>query len=474
MLIRHAEIDCYLPSGARCVDIRIEAGHIVALAPQLTPEPHEPVLEAHGHTLLPGLHDHHLHLTALAVALDSLSCGPPEVMTAEALADTLQTHARGTNETAEKNEDGTWIRGIGYHESVAGNIDRAWLDRIVPQRPVRIQHRSGRLWICNSLALERLGIVDVADGRLLDADLRLREHTERSLRHFPSLLHASRLLAQHGVTGVTDTTPHNDLSQFQHFAKACASGDLWQDVLLMGDASLDAAQDRPELGLWRGATKFHLHEYALPDFDTLVAMMQRSHLADRPVAIHCVTVAELVFALGALEMAGAHPGDRIEHAALVPPDILPLLAARGVTVVTQPNFIFERGDVYRQEVDAIDQPWLYRLRGLQEAGIALAGSTDAPFGQANPWLAMQAAVERCSRNGIVLGAGEALSPEAALRLFLSPLSAPGASARRLKEGMRADLCLLDRNWQQARTALGRVRIEACFKQGKIMAISNKK
>ncbi len=471
MLIRHAEIDCYLPSGTRCVDIRIEAGHIVALAPQLTPEPHEPVLEAHGHTLLPGLHDHHLHLAALAVALDSLSCGPPDVMTAEALADALQTHAHGANEKAEEGDAGAWIRGIGYHESVAGNIDRAWLDRIVPQRPVRIQHRSGRLWICNSLALERLGIADVTDGRLLDADLRLRESQPR---HFPSLHHASRLLAQHGVTGVTDTTPHNDLAQFQHFATARAANTLWQDVLLMGDASLNKTQDMPEIGLWRGATKFHLHEYALPDFDALVTMMQDSHAADRPVAIHCVTVAELVFALGALEMAGAHPGDRIEHAALVPPDILPLLTARRVTVVTQPNFIFERGDVYQSEVEATDQPWLYRLRGLQEAGIALAGSTDAPFGQANPWLAMQAAVERRSRHGIVLGADEALSPEAALRLFLSPLSAPGATARRLKEGVRADLCLLDRNWQQARAALGSVRIEVCFKQGQRMAISDKK
>lgn len=458
MLIQRAEIDSDLPGASRCVDIRIEEGRIVALSPQLTPWPHEPVLDAQGHALFPGLHDHHLHLAALAVALDSLPCGPPEVMTAEALADALHRRAQDTD------ADGGWIRGIGYHESVAGPIDRTWLDRIVSLRPVRIQHRSGRLWICNSLALEQLGIAQVSDGRLLDADRLLRD---RQPQRFPSLSRVSRLLAQHGVTGITDTTPHNDPAQFQHFAAARASGALWQEVLCMGDARLDTTQDRPELDLWRGATKIHLHEYDLPEFDAMVAMMQRSHIADRPVALHCVTVAELVFALGALEMAGGHPGDRIEHAALVPPDILPLLAARRVTVVTQPNFIFERGDVYQREVDAPDQPWLYRLRGLQDAGIALAGSTDAPFGQPNPWLAMQAAVERRSRNGIILGAAEALSPEAALRLFLSPLSAPGANPRRLEEGARADLCLLDSNWQQARTALDQVKIVACFRKGQL-------
>lgn len=458
MLIRQAEIDFYCATGARRMDVRIDGGCLQSVAPQLMPWPGEDVIDAQGHALLPGLHDHHLHLAALAVALDSLPCGPPELMTCDALAAAL--HER----VARPGED-EWIRGVGYHESVAGDIDRNWLDHIVPQRPVRIQHRSGRLWICNSRALERLGMPQHVDGRLLDADDWLRE---RLPCHFPSLHRVSRLLAAQGVTGVTDTTPYNDLAQCQHFVAARAAGALWQDVLLMGDARLDNMQETA--GLWRGATKFHLHEYVLPDFDGLVAAMQRSHAAGRPVAVHCVTVVELIFALGAMEAAGAHPGDRIEHASRVPPDVLPFLTARHVTVVSQPNFIFERGDAYRQTIEVADQPWLYRLRSLQEAGIALAGSTDAPFGKAQPWLAMQAAVERRSREGVVLGAAEALTPEAALRLFLSPLSAPGSVARRIEEGAVADLCLLDRSWAHARAALGNVRVSACFKEGKALSI----
>jgi predicted amidohydrolase YtcJ len=46
-----------------------------------------------------------------------------------------------------------WIRGVGYAETVAGDLDAAALDRLRPDRPVRVQHRSGALWILNTAAL---------------------------------------------------------------------------------------------------------------------------------------------------------------------------------------------------------------------------------------------------------------------------------------------------------------------------------
>src|SRR3546814_13403441 len=89
---------------------------------------------------------------------------------------------------------------------------------------------------------------------------------------------------------------------------------------------------------------------------------------------------------------GGLAGDGIEHDGMAPPELVATRAELVVLVVTQPNFIAERGDAYLRDVAASDQPWLYRLRGLQAAGVALAGRSDAPFGRADPWLAMQAAV----------------------------------------------------------------------------------
>jgi predicted amidohydrolase YtcJ len=455
MLIRRAELQ-----GRAIRDIRLDRGIVTEIAAALDSRPGETVLEAGGAALLPGLHDHHLHLVSLAAVRASLPCGPPDVRTEGELA-------RRLIERAAVGEG--WIRGIQYHDSVAGPIDRHWLDRHVAHRPVRIQHRSGRLWVLNSAALALVASADTPlerdqdgfTGRLYDADTWLRGQIggER-----PSLAEISRALAAQGVTGLTDATPRNDLAAYRHFTAAQASGELLQRLLVMGDAGLDAVPAGPG-AIARGPWKLHLHDTDPPPYDGIVAAFRRSHAAGRPVAVHCVTLTELVLATTALAETGAVPGDRIEHASVTPPELLPILAELGVTVVTQPNFIRERGDAYRTEIVEAELPWLYRGRSFLDAGIPLAAGSDAPFGRPEPWQAMQAAVDRRSAGGAVLGPDEALSPEQALSLFLGPLNCPAGPARRIEIGVPADLCLLDRDWSSARAALAEVRVRATLRDG---------
>lgn len=470
MLIRRAGINF-----TALADVRIADGQVAAIGQQLEPERGEEVIEAGGAALLPGLRDHHLHLASLAAARASLHCGPPQVQTAQQLGELLRSEAGRGDATA-------WLRGIGYHESVAGEIDRDWLDRWIAQRPVRIQHRSGRLWLLNSRALELLGVVDGGDdpleriggrlsGRLYDDDRWLRQKLGRQR---PELSAVSRQLASLGVTGITDTSPNNTPQERDWLRRAQQGGELLQDLLLMGDASLDAhagavfAVAGRIPGLRIGPHKFHLHEAHLPDYEALCAAIRRSHAAGRAASFHCVTRAELVFALGALREAGIAPGDRIEHAAVAPPELLDEIATLGLTVVTQPGFVAERGDAYLQQVEAADQPWLYRLRGFADAGVALAGSTDAPFGEPDPWTAMQAAVTRRTAGGVRLGAAEALTPEQALALFTSPLETPGRDHCSIRIGVAADLCLLQQPWARAREALAAVRPGLTLRRGQVI------
>jgi len=467
MLIRRAEINF-----SDVVDLRIDRDRIVAIGAQLHAQGDEPVIDADGGALLSGLHDHHLHLASLAASRASLQCGPPQVHTAEQLAAQLK---------ARRGAQG-WLRGIGYHESVAGEIDRHWIDRHLFDRPVRIQHRGGRLWVLNSAALQLLDVRDAGDdpleridgrlsGRLYDNDrwLRQRLGLER-----PDLAEVSRHLASLGVTGVTDTSPNNSPGEVLWLRQAQRRGELLQDVLLMGDASLDGFSAEPvEAGsglpqLTIGPRKFHLHEAHLPDYDDLCTDIRRAHRAERNVAFHCVTRAELVFTLGALREAGTRPGDRIEHASVTPTELLEEFRDLGLIVVSQPGFIAERGDQYLDEVDAADQPWLYRLKTFLDAGVFLAGSTDAPFGAAEPWRAMQAAVSRRSAKGRVIGAAEALSPEQALALFTAPLNAPGQQLPRLEIGATADLCLLHAGWRRARADLAGIRPRLTLRGGRVI------
>jgi predicted amidohydrolase YtcJ len=460
VLIARAEID-----GVAPLDVRVSGDTVVEIGAGLEPLGRESVLDAEGGALIPGLHDHHLHLFALARAASSVHCGPPDVRGPDALARAL------TAPSASRD----WIRGVGYHESVAGELDRARLDRLVPDRPARIQHRSGSMWLLNSAAIARLGLdagVDArgverdgggrATGRLFGLDVWLRERLPADV---PSLRDVGHRLASYGVTGLTDATVHNSRAELEAFVAAVERGELPQRLIVMGARELPASR---HASVERGALKIVLSERDLPDFDALRGQIELAHAQGRVAAIHCVSRVELVLAASAFAAAGARAGDRIEHAAVAPPDVVRLLAALPVTVVTQPHFIRERGDAYATDVADDDRPWLYRCRGLLRAGVPLGAGTDAPFGDPDPWLAMRAALERCSASGLVLGPAERLTPEQSLALFSTSPHAPGGAPRRIEVGARADLCLLDCAWSRARLELSSDRVTATVAGGAVI------
>jgi len=376
----------------------------------LVARPGENVLDAAGGTVLPGLHDHHVHVRSAASALASVSVGPPEVRTKDQLAQALSNAIPGS--------DG-WIRAVGYHESVAGDLDRRALDVLLPGIPVRVQHRSGALWILNSAALGRVGMAGHPDGRLRSAD---RGWSDALGKRETDLAELNRRLTAVGVTGVTDATP-----------------DLEADDVIALHVAHQRGDFRPRLHFLSPGKKI-LHDDRL-DLDALTDWIVDRHSADRPVAVHCVTAAQLVVTIAALRAAGSHPLDRIEHAAVVPDDALADLADLAVTVVTQPNFVAERGDQYLAEVPTAEHAQLWRVGSLLKANVQVALSTDMPFGRGDPWAAMRAAVRRATPSGAVLNAGERISAEEALTMFLGWSDQP-SQLRAVEPGQPGDVCVL--------------------------------
>ncbi len=441
-------------------DIRIEGGKIAALG-LLQPVPGERVIDAAGGLLLPGLHDHHLHVAALAAALNSVPCGPPHVTDFEAFSVALRQPGKG------------WLRGIGYHESVAGLPDVAMLDRILPHRPIRIQHRSGRMWFFNSLGLTAIldgsepppGLERVDQkftGRLFDEDTWLR----RALGNQPpDFSVVGSLLARNGVTGVTEMSPANDAVMARHFAFEHLRGALPQQTLLAGSLLLGQADMSP--GITLGPAKLHLHEAQLPALDDATAFARTAHAQARVVAVHCTTEIELIFALAMFEEARVRRGDRIEHASVAADGAVAEIARLGLAVVTQPHFIAERGDAYRRDVPAHSQNELYRLKAFLDAGVPLAAGSDAPFGQPDPWASMRAAVSRRTIAGEDIGASEALTPEKALDLYLADPEALERTRTIALNGC-ADLCLLDQPWSAAREVLSAEMVRATIIDGRLV------
>ena len=416
------------------VDVRIDH-QIRTVGDGLSPSPGEDVLDASGSTLVPGLHDHHVHVHSAAAALTSVQVGPHDVGTRDALRQALAN--------AHVGDDG-WIRAIGYHEVVAGPLDRHALDDVAPAVPVRVQHRSGVLWTLNTAGLQRVGLADHPTGRLRSAD---PYWTGSLQRRESGLAEISRRLASFGVTGVTDATPDLTVEDVVKFAEARRTGELLQRVHVLSPG------------------KRILHDDAL-DLDRLTFWMRHRHDSGGTVAVHCVTAAQLVVTMAALRAAGVRPGDRIEHAAVVPADCLTELASLGVMVVTQPNFVAERGDQYLTEVPAAEHGDLWRLGSLLEAGVPVLLSTDLPFGGADPWAAMRAAVHRRTSSGAEVVGAERISARMALTLFLGSPGHPYL-VRRVEPGHPADLCLLTGGPDDVLADLDADRVTTALIDGKV-------
>jgi predicted amidohydrolase YtcJ len=451
LLLRGAEVH-----GRAPVDVRIADGAVAEIGRDLPHGEREEVIDARGGAVLPGLCDHHLHLHAIAAAAASVPCGPPAAASPAALAAALAAAPSG--------EDG-WVRGVGYTEDVAGLLDAAGLDRLHRDRPVRLQHRSGALWIINTAGVRALGLAEAEHpgierdgqgrptGRLWRADDWLRARLPRARP--PDLAATGARLARLGVTHVTDATPDLDAAAIDAIRAAMASGSLPQHVQLLGvplgwapAAAPRAATAGPRAPAVRpdspgaGPFKLVIPDSALPDIDTLTERIRAAHGDGRAVAVHCVSREALVLLLAALDDAGTRSGDRVEHAALVPAEFIPRLHRLGLTVVTQPGFLAQRGDDYVRDVPAAEHGDLYRARSLLDAGIGCALSSDAPYGPLDPWAVMAAAAGRRAPSGHVIGPDERLTPGQALAGYLGPPGDPGAPPRRVAAGSPADLVLL--------------------------------
>lgn len=476
-------------SASARYDVRISNGYVAEVAPHLSPRPTDQVTHAHGAALIPGLHDHHLHLFALAASRSSVDCSA--ATTLGELGELLRAALPGV--------DGS-VRATGYSDARVGALDRHMLDRIGGHRPIRVQHRSGALWILNSSALRALGVLRAHNrgtaphpsleldssgyptGRVWRGDSWLRQ---AGASRPPLLGQLGQELARLGITGVTDASPDLDAPALAALAAARRSGDLPQRLQLLGrlegrcfinsGSSIPSPDSEPVSPYHVGPRKIVLTDHQLPSYDELVAEVLSARREGRTVAVHSVTLDSLVLLLAVFTSVPSIPGDRIEHAAVIPQAFLFDLSELGVTVVTQPGFIAHRGDELGNDLGESRDTDLYRVGSLIRSGIPLALSSDAPYGPLSPWEVMHAAHHRRTPAGHTIGvwgdpetthADETIDPDQALARYLAPLATPGAIPRTISPGAEADVVLLQVSLAQALAQLPRNPVRATMVAGR--------
>ncbi|HEX3816607.1 MAG TPA: amidohydrolase family protein [Mycobacteriales bacterium] len=407
-LLRRVELD-----GTR-TDCRLDNGRITALGLDLPALTGDRVIDACGGALLPGLADHHIHLLAVAAARRSIDL------------------AGGHDLTEVRDRHGTgWLRVIG----AGTELRREDIDRVRDDRPIRIQHRSGALWTLNSPAVELLASAlsrdETATGQLWRADGGLRQLLDalpdsdsRSMISLRELRVVGRQLAASGVTHLTDATP--DLTGE---ALALLRRELPQRIMSLGPDG-------------DGPRKLVIAEHVAVSLTDLIDRVRAAHDAGRAVAVHAVTQQALALAIAALRSAGSVEGDRIEHAAICDDQAAEQLAELGVTVVTQPSVLTRHGLAYWRDTEVEDRRFLWRYASLRSAGVSVAVSSDAPYGEADPWRTIRAAATRELADHSTRDEAECVSPAIALRSMITDLRHPAGPARQIAPGVAADLALL--------------------------------
>ena len=146
--------------------------------------------------------------------------------------------------------------------------------------------------------------------------------------------------------------------------------------------------------------------------------------------LHAVEESTIEAACGAIEHALKHlprpdHRHRIEHCSVCPPSLAKRIASLGITVVTQPPFIYYNGSRYLETVPGPQLKHLYPFGTLVREGVHVAGSSDSPIVPPNPTFGVYAAVSRKTDRDEEVLPEEKVTPEKALRMYTTEAARAG-------------------------------------------------
>lgn len=391
-------------------------------------------INLHGHTVVPGLIDAHVHFSWFSFNLTDINLDG-----VSSLHDALTR----VSQMAARSPEGTWLRGFGFNPNLFGRWPtRVELDRVAPLHPVALASKDGHSLWCNSAALKLAGINshtdDPAGGQIFRDDrgepTGIFQENAMSLvqRVIPPRTHEEYVAAlrlgireahAQGVTGVHDVDP---VACFKGFQSILGAGELTLRVTkAIPESALDGAL---EAGLMSGFGNKWLRIGFLKLFSDGALGSQTADMLDpyegrpnyRGVPVHTYdemhhlvgkavasNLAVAIHAIGdranrvVLDVFEAHHREsrrrglrhRIEHAQLVHPTDFFRFAELDIIASVQPSHA--PSDRY-----VADKHWgarcrhAYAFKTLLQAGARLACGSDVPVEPLDPLAGIHAAVTR--------------------------------------------------------------------------------
>ena len=420
-------------------------------------------IDGQGLTLVPPFHDTHMHLLSYAANILSYDIRSETAVSKNRIADLVKKAA-----FIQRNSNMVRLQGLehNFQEGVSF-VDRNLLDQALPDRPLIIQTTSGHAHILNSVALNLAGIKEstneppgvtfertLTDGKLNGVIYESGEYLEKKLPSLEAglmkdgIISALTLIHSRGINYLTDATHLNDISRYELISKVIDEFSLNMHLIFM--PGVPALRAFVEAGRTYRSTEGKMmvgHSKIMmtnssgvlhPDKKEFQEMVRESHFQGFPVAIHSVDMDSIDLILEVLKNEYLL-GDRIEHASELRDDQIVKMASLGVSVSTQPSFIYERGDTYLSSQPGSNINSLYRINSLRKAGITVSASSDSPVTYPDPMKTIYSAMTRKTKSGKVLNSKESISTLDSLRM----LTTDSVTISGLRNGSSQDPKTLD-------------------------------
>lgn len=449
-------------------------------------------IDLQGHTLLPAFNDAHIHIWKVGDLLTYL-LDLRGVRSKEEMLDKIADFARNKPEN-------TWIMARGFNEALfPGNQmpDRSDLDKVVKDRPCHIIRTCAHVVVLNSKALEICGINEQTPipkggeirknvaGRLTGvlsetalglAKKFLPDYTPAVYRDM--ILAAQEAFLKVGIGLATDpAVPPDLLEVYKSMDKA---GELKVRInaipILVPDGDT-VPLPIPELyksdfltvntvklfsdGGLSGKTAALKHFYKNSteqgvlrlEFDFFKKLAAEAQKAGFKIATHAIGDQAIDLVLDVYEAIARENTQklehRIEHLGLPELSHLTRMKDLGVHCVTQPVFLHELGQNFRNYLPDYYLNNLYPFRSVLEAGVNLAFSSDAPVVKNfNPLMGIQCAVERMDHTGECIAPYQRIGRDESLKSFtINAARANSESDKKgsLRAGKYADFVITDKN-----------------------------
>ncbi len=443
-------------------------------------------------TVLPGFIDAHTHPAYSGIKhLKMVDC---DLRSIKDIKEAIRQRAATTPK-------GKWVEGFKYDDTKTNEgrkINMADLDGAAPEHPVRITHRGGHTYYCNSLAFKMANVDEstpnpqggefekTSDGKLtgcvkesaadifdkLIPDVATRNERQEGVKLI------SKMMAKTGITSATDAggSPE-DLQAYEDAYEAgdlsiriyCMIRHIHIDKMIAAGVRTGMGNDWVKIGGMKMACDGSISERTarlsqpyigrpndygilVMDDEQLYPYAKKAYDAGWQIGIHAngdvgIDTTLKLYERLYKEKPKSDPRFRIEHCTMINDNLIQRMKSLGVIPTPFSTYVYYHGE----KMKAYGEERLknmFALRSFLNAGIRPTQASDYPPGPFEPMMALQSSVTRTDIKGNVWGANQKVTVEEAIKI--GTMNGAYASYEEkmkgsLEAGKLADLVVLGRN-----------------------------